>query len=179
MKYLTIILALLIINCGGIKQAARDLAEAVDNAVEVDKTKDKEDKTEDTTTEEEDYSSDETEEGSIILDTNIPEDRVFLGTFEKYFVYKSCGMFPEITRLYSHDNNIYIENNRQELLAVAVIFQDLTFDFDIEVASIYGTPYETLACTCNYDSSEWYGDEWDCSCEGDETSCNLSYNEYD
>lgn len=154
-----------------IDDAASTIADAIQNGTNRDHS--------DTDDHDNIYTDDENnsydgETGLQILDNNTPADRYFMGTFYKAAGYGQCAEFPSVTRLYSYGDTIFIENNEQDLLAVASIFEDDTFDFSYLVMDEFGDKVKST-CTCYYKENEWYGDEWNCTCENDDGVCDLNY----
>ena len=130
------------------------------------------------TAEDTDWISDDyADSGILIPSTDLPDDRFFMGTFRRVAGNDRCEGFPLVTRLYSHNGKVYVEDNQQDLLAEANLFQDGTFDFGYGVLDMYGHT-NGYACTCFYDEDNWYGDQWMCSCEGS-TICSLQYEKMD
>lgn len=124
-------------------------------------------------------STDDSDVKTEPLDMDIPADRYFVGTFEKKYVSQSCSAFPEITRMYTSGEEVYIENNRSDLIVYGKIFKDNSFDFDIDLLDSFGNPTIELGCTCLLNDNQWYGLSWECSCESDNGfKCGLDYEEY-
>lgn len=174
LTYILITVLILSLNAckvdSDIDDAANTIADALGSGIENndEKIDDYEDAYSDT---EREYL--DGDEGLQILDNDVPTERYFMGTFYKASGYGQCAEFPSVTRLYSYDDFIYIENNQQDLLAVAELFQDDTFDFSFIVLNEFGEKLKNT-CTCYYKEYEWYGDEWDCTCDGD-NNCDLRY----
>lgn len=137
----------------------------------------------------EEYVSDDTDGGIqyLEMDGGQAKDRHFIGTFqfEEYGYYGSaypdvCEYgFPMVVRLYSHDDVIDFENSTGDLVWIARLFEDETFDFQVGFLNKFGQPSIRLVCTCYIDEGYWdyYTDEIMCGCDpaGDDENCSLFY----
>lgn len=174
MKYLIPILLLSLISCGGIK--IKGLDEAVDKIA--DRVEESSDQTEDEGyeyTSFEDYYADNQEEPSpddfsLVTETYSGAERYHVGTYQ--INYSTCEYFPNVLRLYTYNDIVYLENNSHELFASAEIFSDDTFDI---LLTVYGFgDFYSDPCTCAYKESYFYGTEVSCECD---SGCGTYYKE--
>ena len=115
-------------------------------------------------------------------------DRYFMGTYNLTSggyplsctsSYGNGYDFPSTLRLYSYDYSIDFENSYGDLVWIADVYPDDTFDFRVQLLDSFGRPSNTIACTCDisvpyYDGKERVSCTCDPSYAGDET-CSLTY----
>lgn len=176
MKYIFITLLAMTVACGSIPvevsldDADRDALTGVFDGLGGDDDSDLDGSSDDV--------DDDSTTGTITIDTTPSDggdDRYFIGTFTDSAIWNSCVGFPNTMRLYSTDTTVWLENNKQDLIAKAVIFQDDTFDFQADMLDQFGRPSLELACTCSLVGSQYYRDELECDCEYGSTDCVLEY----
>lgn len=131
-------------------------------------------------------SSDDTTGGLQFLEPADPQEtpRYFMGTYDLedgYYYYETrCEQgFPGTIRLYSHDEVIDFETARGELFAIADLFEDKTFDFDVAFLDRFGKPSIDIVCVCYFNDAYYtYSQErFLCTCEpsNEKDSCGLIY----
>lgn len=131
--------------------------------------------------------SDDTTGGLEYLerDNRRETSRYFMGTYEllEYNYYSGNGIceqgFPATTRLYSHNDVIDLETSRGELFAIADLFEDDTFDFDVAFLDRFGEPSIDISCTCHFNDGyyQYTNERFLCTCDpsNDKDSCGLIY----
>ena len=160
----------LLVSCGTVEvKGLDDVVDKIGDAV--DQASDATDTT--------DAASDNDEvtdtEGSDVwqIDTKDPPlDRFLVGTFKWVWTDRACNDFPNTVRLYTYDDQIFMDNNNDEMMSQGILREDETFDFDFLVKQWNGWEDET--CSCSYIESDWYEDRFRCACDG-AFICNLLY----
>jgi len=176
MKYLLILI--MFTSCGAIPTAVELIDAVSDRLDNNDGTTEVVEEVEEIAASELDELDDNEYEVGIISTEDVTPDRYFMGTWAKKFVYTPCPDWPSTIRLYSYDNKVDIENNSQELISQGSIFIDDTLDFTTQYLDTFGRPLISLVCTCTIDESNYYDDEFSCSCEYGDSSCSLRYDKY-
>ncbi len=124
------------------------------------------------------------------------ESRVSLGTWrlnsystcQQDFIYSAdrhdAPPIPDNVRIYS---NIYtdeyqtldFQNTTGDLVTIATVYPDDTFDFMMRFLDQFGAPSETLNCTCEIIEAyyEYTPDQIDCLCNPSQTAndCTVKY----
>lgn len=106
-------------------------------------------------------------------------DRYFMGTYKKdaYWSYCNDSVYvPAVIRAYSHQDIIDFEDNYGDLVWIATIYQDETFDFVTTYANDFGQP-RPLACTCDIGAGyyDYYNDQIECTCSFGSGQCKMYY----
>jgi hypothetical protein len=161
------------VNCGSIPSAT-DLVDAIEGSDLFDSNEQDEAAERITSEELEEYDDEEYEVG-ITTTTAVAADRYFMGTFEHAYSYKQCPNWPVITRMYSYDDRIDIEDNKGDLVTQGAIFIDDTFSLNTTYLDDFGRPLIDLTCTCVMDTSVYYDDRMECQCSYGSSSCTVAY----
>ena len=113
-----------------------------------------------------------------------------MGTYQlsSAYSYDSCTSdygnnydFPGTIRTYTNGNKIDFEDSLANLLWVAEIYPDDTFDFVVQFLDSFGRASNLLACTCYLqDNGTYYAssETLKCSCDPsspDDDICSLTY----
>lgn len=123
--------------------------------------------------------------------TNKGSNRYFMGTYSissSYsYPYYSCGdswgngyEFPGVIRAYSYGSKIDFEDNFGNLVWVANVYPDDTFDFMVQFLDGFGRLSNTVACSCVLEAPYYWDttEQMSCTCdptyEYDEV-CSLTY----
>ncbi len=135
--------------------------------------------------------SDSTGGVSTMPVTQKGSNRYFMGTYSlsnSYsYPYYSCGDswgngydFPGVLRAYSYGSKIDFEDNFGNLVWVANVYPDDTFDFMVQFLDGFGRPSNTVACSCVLEVPYSWSTEEQISCACDPTYeydevCSLTY----
>lgn len=119
-------------------------------------------------------------------------NRYFMGTYSfsgtYRYPYDSCGDswgngydFPGVLRAYSYGNKLDFEDNFGNLVWVADVYPDDTFDFMVQFLDSFGRPSNTVACTCEIETPYYYQSDYEeisCVCDptyAHDEVCSLTY----
>lgn len=119
-------------------------------------------------------------------------NRFFMGTYSLSstysYPYYSCGdswgngyEFPGVIRAYSYGSKIDFEDNFGNLVWIANVYPDDTFDFMVQFQDSFGRPSNNVACTCYIEEPYYYQsgtEEISCACDPtyeQDDVCSLSY----
>ena len=120
-------------------------------------------------------------------DDDYKKDRYFMGTYQFLDNIYYNSTYPEVcayglpltVRLYSHDDVIDFENSSGDLVWIADIYEDETFDYEIGFLNRFGNPSIELICTCFIEDSYYYyrNEQIKCGCEpsNDDINCAVFY----
>lgn len=91
--------------------------------------------------------------------------------------------FPLNVRLFSREDSIDLESSTGKLLAIADLYDDETFDFEVGFLNKFGNPSLTLVCTCVVEEGyySYSKEKIKCGCEpsNDDDNCAVIYEKLD
>lgn len=154
-------LALTISACGKIP-SAQEIVDAVDSKIsEHTQSADTTDQTD-----EEIAAQDEAGHSVDIRNHSpLPDNTEFLGTFDQDWKSDACEDMPEVLRLYTDNDHVYMVDQKENVVFDAVIYPDSTFDFSFDLVDVFGKYQAELACTCTYNDNTYTQDNFDCACD--------------
>lgn len=174
-----IILFVMILSCGSPRDHSLDAKESSDLADEIGGT-------ELSNTDDNEMSDMSGGIRPVVISDSV--DRFLIGTFSLSAVGypPSCTLstgndysLPGSVRLYSINQKIEFETSFGQGLWIADIYSDDTFDFIIQFLNTFGTPSNSLECTCEFQGPFSDGlERIYCLCEprkSDDHYCSLVY----
>ncbi len=174
MKSKTILLALAIaISACGKIPSATELVDAIDEKIDEHIT---------TQTEEEIEAQEESGHSVDIRNNQpLPENTEFIGTFEQNYESDFCDDMPEVLRLYTDSDHVYMVDQTENVIFDSVIYPDSTFDFSFDLVTVFGEYQAELVCSCVYNETTYVQENFDCECDtynsADDRNfdCSMSY----